>query len=107
MITLDPSSPDYIRRAEQDRLGPPDGSWPMTHWTKAAIIEEAARHDIRATEILRGFSLEDLRFLFLQYEDTYLTGSASTAGGMRHTRYYELDLPTLREVIRVRTEGSQ
>lgn len=99
MISLDPDDPDYVKRAMSENLGPPSGSWPMSRWTKRRIIEEAGRYASGA-EALNKLSVEDLRFLLLKYEATYLCGNPRQPSGLRHTRYYRIDVPALKELIR-------
>lgn len=99
MISLDPESPDYFKRVMDEELEPPSGSWPMSRWTKRLIIEEASRF-VSGAEALNKFSAEDLRFLLLTYEATYLCGNPRKPSGLRHTRYYQIDIQALRELIR-------
>lgn len=71
---------------------------PMSHWTKARVIEmcEAAGVPAESIDVLGRMSLEDIRATCLSYAGTFMTGSPTDPERTRHTRFWRLDFEYIR-----------
>lgn len=75
-------------------------SRPWSKWTKGEIIEVCTDAGLpeSAIRVLRSMKLDEIRRLFLVYDETDMTGNDWNSEQQRHTRFYHLDLDEIKRL---------
>ncbi len=84
-----------------DRLS--EWELPKSRWTKGKVMEYCRMRDVpdKAMKVLERMTLDDIRACFLVDVGTMITGSWTDEERRRHTKFYLLDLKSIRNLGRI------